>query len=158
MKLNNKGFGMRETLVYLSILLMVLLIASCSISSFYNDLENGSDDNDYSYLDNIDESNDEVINEEEEIEINYTSYYLAEAKFREAAKNYAYDYNLSDSLNTVSLSDVYNAGYLSNKIVDVVDGSECSGYANIEFRNVYGGVYDIDAYISCTNYKTEGYR
>ena len=39
MKLNNKGFGMRETLIYLSILLLVLLIASCSISSFYDDLE-----------------------------------------------------------------------------------------------------------------------
>ena len=43
-------------------------------------------------------------------------------------------------------------------IVDAVDGSKCTGYANVSYEDKYGGIYDIDVYISCANYRTEGYR
>ena len=161
MKLNNKGFGMRETLVYLSVLLLILLIASCSISSFYDDLEKSKDE-EYvpSYLYDTDDEDDYdvVDDEEEDIVINYTPYYLAEAKFRDAVEVYAQAYSLYDGLTTVKLEDVDNAGYLEQTIVDSVDGSKCTGYANVQYDPSYGGSYDIDVYISCSNYKTEGYR
>lgn len=160
MKLNNKGFGMRETLVYLSILLMVLLIASCSISSFYDDLEESKNEEyvpSYGY-DVEDEEDNDVDSDDEDIVINYTPYYLAEARFREAAKNYANAYSLRDSLTTLKLEDVDKSGYLDETIVDAVDGSKCTGYANVTYEDKYGGVYDIDVYISCANYRTEGYR
>lgn len=160
MKLNNKGFGMRETLVYLSVLLLILLIASCSISSFYDDLEESKNEEyvpSYLYDTEDDEDNDVVDDEEEDIVINYTPYYLAEAKFRDAVEVYAEAYSLYDGLTTVKLEDVDNAGYLEQTIVDSVDGSKCTGYANVQYDNNYGS-YDIDVYISCSNYKTEGYR
>ena len=160
MKLNNKGFGMRETLVYLSILLMVLLIASCSISSFYDDLEESKNEEyvpSYGY-DVEDEEDNDVDSDDEDIVINYTPYYLAEARFREAAENYAIAYSLRDSLTTLKLEDVDKSGYLDETIVDAVDGSKCTGYANVTYEDKYGGVYDIDVYISCANYRTEGYR
>ena len=121
MKLNNKGFGMRETLIYLSILLMVLLIASCSISSFYDDLEESKNE-EYvpSYGYDVEDDNDVVSDDEEDIVINYTPYYLAEARFREAAENYANAYSLRDSLTTLKLEDVDKSGYLDETIVDDV--------------------------------------
>lgn len=161
MKLNNKGFGMRETLIYLSILLIILLIASCSISSFYDDLEESRNEEyvpSYGYDNEDDEDNDTVDDEEEKIEINYASYYVAEAKFREAAVNYATAYALHEPLTTLKLEDLDKSGYLESPIVDAVDGSKCSGYANVTYEDKYDGVYDADVYISCTNYKTEGYR
>ena len=162
MKLNNKGFGMKETLIYLSILLLVLLIASCSISSFYDDLENSKDDEyvpSYNY-ENDDDDEDEVIvdDEDEKIEINYAQYYIAEANFKDAVELYANAYELRDSLTTLKLEDIENSGYLEKDIVDVVDGSKCTGYANVEYEDVYGGRYNIDVFISCANYRTEGYR
>jgi hypothetical protein len=162
MKLNNKGFGMRETLIYLSILLLVLLIASCSISSFYDDLEESRNEEyvpSYGYdVDEEDESDDVVSDKEEDIVINYTPYYLAEARFKEAAENYANAYSLRDSLTTLKLEDVDKSGYLDETIVDAVDGSKCTGYANVTYEDKYGGIYDVDVYISCANYRTEGYR
>ena len=161
MKLNNKGFGMRETLIYLSILLMVLLIASCSISSFYDDLEESKNEDYvpfYGYDVEDEEDNDAVSDDEEDIVINYTPYYLAEARFREAVENYANAYSLRDSLTTLKLEDVDKSGYLDESIVDAVDGSKCTGYANVTYEDKYGGIYDIDVYISCANYRTEGYR
>lgn len=161
MKLNNKGFGMRETLIYLSILLMVLLIASCSISSFYDDLEESKNEEYvpfYGYDVEDEEDNDVVSDDEEDIVINYTPYYLAEARFKEAVENYANAYSLRDSLTTLKLEDVDKSGYLDESIVDAVDGSKCTGYANVTYEDKYGGIYDIDVYISCANYRTEGYR
>lgn len=161
MKLNNKGFGMRETLIYLSILLMVLLIASCSISSFYDDLEESKNEDYvpfYGYDVEDEEDNDVVSDDEEDIVINYTPYYLAEVRFKEAVENYANAYSLRDSLTTLKLEDVDKSGYLDESIVDAVDGSKCTGYANVAYEDKYGGIYDIDVYISCANYRTEGYR
>lgn len=164
MKLNNKGFGMKETLVFLSILLTLLLIASCSISSFYNDLEN-DDNNDSIYLydgHEDDEDKDDVVvgddKEDEDVVTNYTPYYYAEGKFKEAALNYAKAHSLDSTLTTLYLSDLDKSGYLDYNIVDAKDGTKCTGYANIETLDAESGLYDIEVFISCSNYKTKGYR
>ena len=162
MRLNNKGFGMKETLIYLSILLLVLLIASCSISSFYDDLENSRNhDTEESYLyDEDDDTNttvgsDDVDLDKDDSNIDYKHYYNAEKRFEEAAEDYALKHGFGTSLTTVSLDEVVSDGLLENKIVDYVDGTACTGYANVTYVN---GDYEANTYILCTNYKTEGYR
>jgi competence protein ComGF len=161
MKLNNKGFGMRESLIYLCILLMVLLVAACSVSSFYDTLEESRSDNHQEYylfdVDEDDEKDDsQVIDDKDSsIVINYDYYHIEEERFANAALEYARANGLNDSVNQVNLTDLYKSNHMTRKIVDYVDGKTCGGYANVSYNN---GSYDVEAFILCTNYKTKGYR
>lgn len=160
MKLNNKGFGMKESLIYLCILLLILLVASCSVSSFYDTLEETRNDNyQDSYLFDVeeDEDDDEVIVDDEDssIVIDYDYYQIKEESLANSAIRYARDKGLVEGINTVYLDELVKTGYLDNKIVDYVSGKVCTGYANVTYEN---GVYDADGYLLCTNYKTEGFR
>lgn len=173
MKLNNYGFGMKETVIYLSILFLILLFVSCSISSFYRDLEfaQSSESKKEGYLPDYIESNgssvnDTVIATTPSIDLNgdtnvqviqMNHYYEAEQKLYQAAMNYAVENSIppSEYVYTVRLEDLINLKYMSSKIVDYVDGSECSGYSNI-ISDSDG--YQVESYIYCKNYKTEGYK
>ena len=162
MKLNNKGFGMKESLIYLCILLLILLIAACSVSSFYDTLEETRDENyQDNYLFDVDdeeeeEDNDVVIDDEDSsIVIDYEYYHDAEDSLERVAVNYATAKGITDGITTVYLDELVKNGYMEKKIVDYVSGKSCTGYANVTYSN---GLYDADGYILCTNYKTEGFR
>ena len=160
MKLNNKGFGMKESLIYLCVLLLVLLIASCSVSSFYDTLEDTRNENyQDDYLFDVDEDEEEntviVDDEDSSIVINYDYYHDAEGDFESASIRYARDKGLTEGVVTVYLDELVKSGYMNKKIVDYVSGKTCTGYANLTYSN---GDYDSDGYIMCTNYKTEGFR
>lgn len=157
MKLNNKGFGMKETLIYLAVLLLMLLIASCSVMSFYDDLET-SKENEREHYENIENDSDNnvvIVDDEDNINIDYKQYYNAEKKFETAVKDYALNNGFGSTLNTVTLEEVVKSGSLKDPIVDYVDGSKCTGYANVYYQNAD---YQVSVYLLCTNYKTEGYR
>lgn len=177
MKLNNCGFGYKETFVYLGLLLLLLLFTSYSISSFYEGLESGKKD-DFSYLSNVDSNNKTNTSTNVNTNNNYNSnddypsydqqedsnfqviqmdhYYNAEKKFFSAVTRYAVENNIpkSEYLYTVDLKDLVRLKYM-DKVVDNVDGSECAGYGNIISDD---DGYQVSVYISCSNYKTEGYR
>lgn len=155
MKLNNKGFGMKETLIYLAVLLLMLLIASCSISSFYDGLESSKNREKDNYVETDDDNVVIVDGDDDDIIIDYKHYYKAESKFELAVKDYALDHGFGTTLNTVTLDEVVKDGYLDSPIVDYVDGSKCTGYANVTYANAD---YQASVYLLCTNYKTEGYR
>lgn len=159
MKLNNKGFGIKESIIYLSILLLILLIASCSVSSFYDSLEKSRNENyQESYLFDTENPNDDDVVKDDEDDsnvINYEYYYEAEDKFETAAINYATSKGLTDSEITVYLDELVKLGFMENKIVDYVSGKTCSGYVILTYNNFN---YDSKGYILCTNYKTEGFR
>ena len=160
MKLNNRGFGMKETLIYLCLLLLVLLVASCSVSTFYDNLE-VSKNEDYvdSYLfdvdDDIEENVDSVIDDSnDEMEIDYEHYYDEEKRFEFAVMDYLDDHYLDEN-STIYLDELVESGYMKRKIVDSIDGKSCSGYANV---SVSDSGYQVEPYILCSNYETEGYR
>lgn len=177
MKLNNYGFGYKETFIYLGILLLLLLFTSYSISSFYEGLESDKKE-DFSYLSNVDtnkknntgtsvntnnnnNNNDDYPSYDKQEDNNFQviqmdHYYNAEKKFFSAVTRYAVENNIpkSEYLYTVRLEDLVKLKYM-NKVVDYVDGSECAGYGNI-ISDEDG--YQVSVYISCSNYKTEGYR
>lgn len=157
MKLNNKGFGMKETLIYLAVLLLMLLIASCSVMSFYDDLET-SKENEKEHYENENNNNDNnvvIVDDDDNINIDYKQYYNAEKKFETAVKDYALKNGFGSTLNTVTLEEVVKSGSLEDPIVDYIDGSKCTGYANVYYQNAD---YQVSVYLLCTNYKTEGYR
>ena len=160
MKLNNKGFGMKESLIYLCVLLLVLLVASCSVSSFYDTLEETrNDDYQDSYLFDVDEDEDEndvvIDDEESSIVINIEYYHAKEDVLSSSAIRYARDKGMTDSTNTIYMDELVKTGYMDNKVVDYVSGKTCTGYAEVSYAD---GVYDADGYLLCTNYKTEGFR
>lgn len=158
MKLNNKGFGMKETLIYLAVLLLMLLIASCSVMSFYDDLET-SKENEREHYENEENNNTNnnvvIVDDEDNINIDYKQYYNAEKKFETAVRDYALKNGFGLTLNTVTLEEVVKSGSLADPIVDYIDGSKCTGYANVYYQNAD---YQVSVYLLCTNYKTEGYR
>lgn len=160
MKLNNKGFGMKESLIYLCVLLLILLIASCSVSSFYDTLEESRNENyQDSYLFDVDEDEEDsdviVDDEDSSIVIDYEYYRAKEDVLASSAIRYARDKALTESTNTVYMDELVKNGYMDNKVVDYVSGKTCTGYADVSYAN---GVYDADSYLLCTNYKTEGFR
>lgn len=159
MKLNNKGFGMKETLIYLCLLLLVLLVASCSVSTFYDNLEMTKNE-DYvdSYLFDVDDEDDDssVIDEteDEEIEIDYEHYYDEEKRFEFAVMDYLEDHYVNED-TIIYLDELVEDGYIKRKIVDSIDGKSCSGYADVSIND---SGYQVEPYILCSNYETEGYR
>lgn len=160
MKLNNKGFGMKESLIYLCVLLLILLIASCSVSSFYDTLEESrNDDYQDSYLFDVDEDEEDsdviVDDEDSSIVIDYEYYRAKEDVLVSSAIRYARDKALTERVNTIYMDELVKNGYMDNKVVDYVSGKTCTGYVDVSYAN---GVYDADGYLLCTNYKTEGFR
>ena len=160
MKLNNKGFGMKESLIYLCVLLLILLIASCSVSSFYDTLEESrNDDYQDSYWFDVDEDEEDsdviVDDEDSSIVIDYEYYRAKEDVLASSAIRYARDKALTESVNTIYMDELVKNGYMDNKVVDYVSGKTCTGYVDVSYAN---GVYDADGYLLCTNYKTEGFR
>lgn len=159
MKLNNKGFGMKETLIYLCLLLLVLLVASCSVSTFYDNLEvTKNEDYVESYLFDVEDEDDDssVIDEteDEELEIDYEHYYDEEKRFEFAVMDYLDDHYTSED-TTIYLDELVENGYMKRKIVDSIDGKSCSGYAEVSIND---NGYKVEPYILCSNYETEGYR
>lgn len=170
MKTNNYGFGYKETFIYLGILLLLLLFTSYSISSFYDgmNVDNSDDPKKNGYLSNINTShstdnvgvnNEPTIDKNEDnnfqvIQMNH--YYDEERRFYNAVMKYANDNSLPQSkyLYTIKLEDLVRLEYMEKTIVDYVDGSTCSGYGNIVTDD---SGYQVEVFIYCSNYKTEGY-
>lgn len=173
MKMNNYGFGFKETFIYLGLLLLILLFTSYSISSFYDNVEINNEEK-FSYLSNINENNNKPVennnsifdndypsydqNEDTNVQVIPMDYYYdAEKKLYDAVMKYALENEIpaSEYLYTVRLEDLIKLKYIDKKIVDYVDGSDCTGYGNI-IADSDG--YQVDSYIYCKNYKTEGYK
>lgn len=158
MKLNNKGWGFRDMLVYSGILLFFFILATIYISTLYNNI-NSDISNNVSDSNTIvkDEVNDEVDNEiiDKEVEIDYSYYHNKEMEIEKAVYTYLLNNNIiivSNIIN-ISLDDLINQGYI-DPINDYVTNEKCTGYVNVIGE---GTDYDIREYIKCSNYTTEGY-
>lgn len=79
-----------------------------------------------------------------------------EREVNEAAITYAIENIASDNkVLQIDILDLLNYGYINrNSILDLKDKSLCNGYAIIEITAVDTS---SRAYLSCSNYKTEGY-
>ena len=153
MKLNNHGWGMRTMIIYVCILLIFLLISNSMISTMYEDLEAEL---------NTTKNDDSQVKDEEEViisdepKIDYVFYSNYEKRMEEATRTYLnnVDIYLNTCIYMVTLEDLVAYGYIET-LYDQVDGSTCIGYSNITDNEF--GEYEIDSYVRCNNYVTEGY-
>lgn len=157
MKLNNKGWGFRDMLVYSGILLFFFILATIYISTLYNDINNDISNN-VSGSTTVEEDNSYVEDDgivEDEIEIDYSYYHSKEVDMEKAVYTYLLNNNIiivSDIIN-ISLDELVEQGYI-DPINDYVTNEKCIGYVNVIGE---GTDYDIREYLKCSNYTTEGY-
>lgn len=141
MALNNHGWGLREMIIFVSILLLFLIIASIFVLRLYNSLNESinGDTNTNEVVDNVDK--------------NY--YYHKESELLQSAQAYYDDvpFDLDNGSVNVYLNELISGGY-SKQIVDENTGNYCNGYAKY-FKNQ--NTVDIDVFIKCDSYETEGY-
>jgi hypothetical protein len=154
MKLGNKGFGMRDFLIYTCILVLLLLFVAYSINSFYRGMEASKKDK---------ETQKVVIPEEEPEEepiiVDYDYYHNLENDFQNATDRYFKNYptKLDEGMIfKIELNDLVELKYLS-QFRNKNTGDLCTGYSNV-YTGVNDTGYTIVSYINCGEYVTEGYR
>lgn len=129
MKLNKHGWGLREMLFLSGILILFLFVAIYYIYTLY------------------DSFNEEVSVKE---------YYDMEDKLEENVRIYINDYYEADLTSEKVIIDRSTLRYhdLDVSLLDS-NGDACSGYAVV---NKSRGIVNVEAYIKCNNYMTEGYE
>lgn len=128
-KLNKEGWGLREMLVLSGILILFLIIAIYLIYSLYSEFDR-------------------------EATVGY--YYELEEKLENQASVYLNDY-YPDPLTSDNLTITRGVLRTYNLDVDLVDKNDkaCSGYV---IANKTHGQTNVNAYIKCEHYETEGYE
>ena len=153
MKLNNKGFGTKEMIIYSCVIIFFLLLADFLIKDFYRSMDNNNSKNtsSTSVVETNNNSNNNEIKRTESVSVYYSN---QEKKLRDAAISYAIK-NKLDAYDgfIVAIGVLIDNNYIEI-IRDYYDDSTCNAYAKI-MNN--GDSYDADAYISCNSYTTEGY-
>ncbi|MBQ8659808.1 MAG: hypothetical protein IJ475_03115 [Bacilli bacterium] len=152
MMLNNHGWGLKDMIIYTCIILFFFFIACFFIGAMYRDFEEGYYDND---SDNqiVSDVLEEPIHEEEYIDYKY--YYEKEFIFKSSVDVYLNElnYDVTNHIFNIRLNELVNLRYM-DMIYDPITGTACDGYANVIGE---GTQYEINAYILCSNYMSEGY-
>lgn len=156
MKLNDKGFGMKEMIIIMSGLLLFLLLAAYNVSKLYSSIEKSQ---------NEAREAQKVVEQkkEEEVEVpvivekvNEEYYKNLELKFKNATLDYMndYRYDMSSQIMSVTSDTLEGLNYIS--MVDQFGNKTCDGYSNVFYDEV-NEEYVIKSFIRCTNYISEGY-
>lgn len=162
MKLGNKGFGMRDFIIYSCILILILLFVAYSINNLYKGIESSKSNNQSSREPIIvtppEEEKPPVETEKPRV-IDYDYYHNLEAKLKDASTLYLRNYptQIADgAIFNIGLDDLVGLNYLDSF---KVKGSteKCTGYSNVYLKEG-DTTYTIDSYINCGEYMTEGYR
>ena len=136
MKLDNKGWGLSTLLIYFFIILFFLIISVYYAHTFSTKIDNEQ-------------------NESEELNNNY--YKELESNINFIVNDYINSGKIvvnNGSTTLLGLSELKQLGFTEN-IIDEVTKNECSGYVIIKNIN---NVMDINSYLKCDNYITEGYN
>lgn len=160
MKLNNNGWGMKEMIMFMSILLLFLLLAVFNVSRLYKSIEKTEHEKNIPQV--VDKKEDEGIVKpedkgEEKVESTDEAYYAKlEKKFQDATYEYIkdYHYDLSSHILNVSYDTLKGLEYLD--MLDQFDKPTCDGYSNV-FYDEETGEYSVKSFIRCGNYTSVGY-
>lgn len=154
MKLDNRGWGYRDMIIYSCLILGCLLVATFYINRLYNELENSNNDNS-SIVNNqqsVDNNENDTGKTDDDVVFDITYYHMLETKLYNATLNYVDNGKIDTSvdLNTVSSDILINNGYLNN-FVDQ-KGNKCTGYSHVIKQN---NDYNVKSYIYCNDYSTD---
>lgn len=128
MKLTNHGWGLREMIFLSAVIFFFVIIAAVMINNLYSELDLSQGSSGSSSS-------------------NSYTYQQIESNLSAAAERYYKTHN--DDVSTIVISeDLVELGYLKSSQLQTKDDA-CEGYAVI--------ADDFRAYITCSNYETEGY-
>ena len=162
MKLDNRGWGLREMLIYSSILLIFLLIAAFRISALYDGVKNNSTHSDSSSsqnnfnnsTDNNNNNGDIKDNSNVKDKYDLQYYYDYEDDMVEATQKYLKLYNVNiESSTKLDISTLIDLDLLG-KLYDKGSTARCEGYVLIEYDN---DKLAIKPFLGCLDYITKGY-
>ena len=152
MKLDDRGWGYRDMIIYSSIIIISLLIVVFFSHLMYTNLEKNVS-NTPSYVTKTEgEKDKETISLTKEQEAYYHNKELEikQATYVYLEKN---NYQETSTIRKIDLDILEGFGYV-NKVTDILDGSACKGYATILVKN---SLYTVESYITCSHYVTDGY-
>lgn len=148
MKLNNHGWGFREMLFYMAILVVFLFIAVFLIIRTYYQL----DQKNFNVAEYFPEGEESVPTEKEIL-----LYSDLEVNIKNAAvtyiKNY-YDQEITNEKVSITLNILKSKGLIDD-LKDIKDKSSCDGYVLASINKDLEVLYY--PYIKCANYTTLGY-
>lgn len=151
MKLDNRGWGLREMLIYSSILLLFLLIASFRMSALYNDINSTKDEPETF----VEEKNSSEKGSSEKSSYDLKYYYDYEDKMIQATREYLkmHEYNVEVQTLKIDLSTLIDLD-LIDKLYDKDSNVRCEGYVMVTFESDKDV---IKPYLMCDDYVTKGY-
>jgi hypothetical protein len=155
MKLNNKGWGYRDMIIYTCLILFALIFVAISISSFYDNLVEDiqSDRNNQT----VNNNNNNIVedNKPNQNVVDTDYYIMKENELKNATLNYmsTYSYGLSQNIMTVTMDTLVSLGFM-DQIYDQTGSNKCTAYSNVY---LYEDDYSVVPYINCNNYVTLGY-
>ena len=154
MKLDNRGWGLREMLIYSSILLIFLLIAAFRISVLYNDVNS-----DGAATNSISETSKNVVEDGKNVKDTYDLqyYYKYEDEMIEATRKYLkiIDYDIVDNSDGLKIDLLILTNLdLIEPLYDKNSDAMCEGYTMV---TVIDGKQAIKSYLLCRDYVTKGY-
>lgn len=148
MKLNNHGWGLKDMIIYFSIILFLLIFVTILVHSFYTSVNKEQKLREDKIYEEVVEK---PFSDDDNKSNNYDYYYQKEIQFKNQVINYINDKNIDvSSGKMIDLQILINEKYIDS-IIDTKTGNTCLGYAKV-LSNV-----DVTTYISCDNYVTEGY-
>lgn len=160
MKLDNRGWGLREMLIYSSLLLVFLLIATVRLSALYDDVGKSKEDSKINVSNsnennNIDSSNSDDSSDDLKDKYDLQYYYDYEDKMVEATQKYLKinDYNIDNDTVKLDLLTLIDFE-LIYRLYDKGSNVRCEGYVLIIYEN---SRYAIKPYLSCLDYVTKDY-
>lgn len=133
--LDNKGWGLRSMIIYSTIIIIALLIATFYVIALYSELDRNIKSN---------KQDNTIIDKKQ-----YEEY---ERKLEEATINYIDNCNCIDD-NTSTMRISYDTLVDKNYINSIKD--DCSGYVDVYLQSEN---ISTKAYLKCSNYITEGYE
>lgn len=148
--MNNRGFGLRDEIIVVCIMLILLLYVAVQINKFYHNIEEDSKHNNTT----IQSPQNEEVKEKKEDEVDILYYTGLENRIRNATLDYINenDVVLSDDIVVVYSDTLINNGYIST-LYDQYGSSRCSSTSN-----VYKGETEeitVSVYLNCSNYNTK---
>ena len=148
MKLNERGFGLREEIIAICIMLILLLYVTFQISSIYRSMSSDSNESNTTI---VPPEEPEVETKHEEVDTFY--YENLENRVKNATLDYIQENNvaLSDNIIVVYSDTLINNGYLST-MYDQFGSSKCSSISNVYQSD---GDIKVTVYLNCSNYNTK---
>ncbi|MBR1414228.1 MAG: hypothetical protein IJ574_06175 [Bacilli bacterium] len=169
-KLNNRGWGFRDMIIIMCVLIIVLFVAVYYIHRLYdikeineanarmNDIKsNNNSYNEVKKEDNTINDSSNTSNNEVNEKVITTNYTVLEKKLSQSAINYVIDLNetiTDDYTLTLTFNELHINKYIDN-LIEEEGKSTCDGYA-IVYSN--DGNLISDPYITCSHYQTPNFE